>query len=99
MTATAQAENLSRYHPQGLIDAEYALVEGQPEQALAHLHRQRAILRQDNFRAERDALACQAYRQMQELQKAAGVCKDRVAFENKGTSDDRTTPASSFKGN
>jgi hypothetical protein len=81
LAATANAETLSRYHPQALADAEWALEQGEPEQALAHLHRQRALLQQDKFRAQRNALVCQAYRQMKDLQGVARVCREAVAFE------------------
>ena len=64
VVSAARAESLTRYEPGSLIQAEWALEEGQPERALSLLHRQRAILRDSKFRTQRDALACQAYIQL-----------------------------------
>jgi len=82
--SAAQAEALSRFQPGSLVQAEQALAQGQPERALSLLHRQRAILRDSRFRAQAEALACQAYRQMRDVQKAAGVCKEEVTFSPPG---------------
>lgn len=82
LASTARAENLSRYHPQALIEAEWALEQGEPQRALAHLHRQRAVLRQGRFRAESNALACQAYRQLQDWQEVAQVCNTAIAYDD-----------------
>ena len=81
LAATVRAENLSRYHPQALVDAEWALQQGEPARALAHLHRQRALLRQAQFRGEADALACQAYRQMEDWRGVSRTCVEAVAYD------------------
>lgn len=81
LASVARAEALSHYQPQALVDAEYALDAGQPERALAHLHRGRAVLRDARFRLQREALECQAYIQLQEPDNAARVCNEVVAYD------------------
>lgn len=81
LVPAAQAEALSRFQPGSLIQAERALAQGQPERALSLLHRQRAILRHSTFRPQAEALTCQAYRQMQDVQRAAQVCGEVVAHD------------------
>jgi hypothetical protein len=81
LVSAARAETLSRHQPQALIHAERALEQGQPERALSLLHRQRAILRHSKFRSQGEALACQAYIQMQDFQKAARDCDEVVAYD------------------
>ncbi len=85
LVSAARAEALSRHQPQALIQAERALEQGQPERALSLLHRQRAILRHSKFRSQGEALACQAYIQMQDFQKAARVCDEVVAYNGDGS--------------
>ena len=80
MVSAARAEALSRYQPDALIQAEWALEDSQPERALSLLHRQRTILRFDQFRSQRDSLACQSYLQMEDFQEAAHVCDEGVAY-------------------
>jgi hypothetical protein len=77
----ARAETLSDYQPRSLVDAEIALEQGQPERALSHLHRGRAILRDGRFRLQREAIACQAYVQLQDVEQAAQVCNEVVAYD------------------
>jgi hypothetical protein len=80
LASAARAEALSRYQPEALIQAEWALEDSQPERALLLLHRQRTILRFDQFRSQRDALTCQAYLQIENLPEAARVCDGAVAY-------------------
>ncbi len=77
----ARAEALSHYQPQALVDAATALDEGQPERALAHLRRGRAVLRDARFRLQREALECQAYIQLRQAENADRVCNEVVAYD------------------
>lgn len=86
LAAVARAENLPDYQPRSLIEAEHALAEGQPGHALSHLHRGRAVLRDERFRLQREAIACRAHIQLQAFEQAARVCSDAVAYEV-GTAD------------
>ena len=81
---SARAETLSRHQPGALLQAERALEQGQPERALSHLHRQRAVLRFGKFRSRSAALACQAYLQMQDFLNGARVCDEVAAHGSDG---------------
>jgi len=81
LAAATRADGPSRFQPGSLLQAEEALEQGQPERALALLHRQRAILRHSRFRAQAEALSCQAYRQMHDFGNAARVCDAVVAYD------------------
>ena len=72
-----------------MIQAEQALQQGNPERALSLLHRQRAIISHDKFRAQGQAIACQAYVQKRDLLKTRQACEEAVAY----TGDNSTTDA------
>jgi hypothetical protein len=80
LAPAANADVLSDYKPQGLIQAERAIEQGKSERALKILHRQRAILSHDKYLAERQALSCQAYFQQQDYTNAERACGAAVAL-------------------
>jgi len=93
LPAAARADSLAGFQPGSLAQAEQALEQGEPERALSLLHRQRAILRHSRFRAQAEALSCQAYRQLGDTRNAARACDAVVAYDSKVVTTVVTTQA------
>ncbi len=74
VTPLAHTDESRQYQPQVLIQAEQALAQGNPQRALALMHRQRAILGHSAFHERVEFIACEAQLQLWDSPSAEQTC-------------------------
>lgn len=89
----AHSDELQPFQPQALIEAEDALAQGNPQRAMALLHRQRAMLSHQVFNDRVESIACQAHLQLGELPDAEQSCDGSAIYIGNDAIASIDTPA------